>query len=134
MRLGRGIVDRLVEHLHADLRPLYRQLIQDLAVKDIKARLIEGFRSNEYQSKLIKKGASKVQNSKHCFTLLGQPAAKAFDIGCFNRDGSYVTDGEDIRYSIAGDLWKQYARSHPDLKLVWGGSWNPPDYDHFQIE
>lgn len=138
--------DRLIEHLHPDLRPLYKLLVQDLAAKVITARLIQGWRDPAYQDKLHAQGISPLTGlkSKHCFTLLGQPAAKAFDLGVFNADGSYAVDGNDVRYTIAGGLWRQYAASHPGLRLEWGGSWSHGidangkpydhrDWDHFQI-
>lgn len=129
--------DRLIEHLHPDLRPLCKKLIADLADKQITARVIQGFRDPSYQEKLKVQGISKLSGnqSKHCFTLLGHPAAKAFDLGVFNQDGAYVPDGTDIRYTIAGGLWRQYAVSYPELHLVWGGNFvsAKKDADHFEI-
>lgn len=129
--------DCLLDHIHPDLRPLYTKLIEDLAEKHITARIIQGYRDPAYQDKLVSQGITKAPGSKgkHCCTLAGRPAAKAFDIGIFNEDGSYATNGNDVRYIIAGGLWRQYAALYPDLHLLWGGNFihAKPDPDHFEM-
>jgi len=121
--------------LHPSLQPLYTKLVDDLSAKSIISRGIQGWRDPAYQDQLHFQGISPLTGltSKHCFTLNGLPASKAFDLGIFNSDGSYAKDGTDVRYTIAGGLWRGYIPDNPDLGLVWGGSWSKPDFDHFQI-
>lgn len=132
------MIDTNLNDLHPSIRPLYLKLVDDLASKTIIARIIQGWRDPAYQLKLIAQGGvTKVppDKDKHCFTLNNQPASKAFDLGVFNQDTSYVTDGNDVRYTIAGGLWRQYAVTNPDLHLLWGGNFihAKPDPDHFEI-
>jgi hypothetical protein len=93
-------------------------------------RIIQGWRSPSYQDHLQATGVSPLGSceSLHCVTIDGKPAARAFDFGVFEADGSYVTDGTDPRYAAAGAVAEQ-------LGLLWGGDFvHPgPDPDHIQL-
>lgn len=124
-----------LSQLHPALFPLYSQLVADLTAKGYVCRAITTYRAPAQEDALSSAVTSVTsKTSKHCFTLNGQPASKAFDLGFFNSDGRYVSDGSDQRYTDAGALWLSYAKQHPELGLVWGGVWHTPhDPDHFQI-
>src|SRR5262249_41627058 len=93
-------------------------------------RIIQGWRSPSYQDHLQSTGISKLgaSQSLHCCTESGKPASKAFDFGVFEESGSYVANGDDPRYAIAGSIAER-------LGLVWGGRFvHPrPDPDHIQL-
>jgi hypothetical protein len=128
--------DLLISHLHPLVQPWYQKLIAALTAEAIPARIIQGWRDPAYQDKLHAQGISPLtgSSSKHCFCLDGQPASKAFDLGIFRADGSYLTDGTDHRYARAGQLWESYAPQGP-AGMVWGGRFVHPraDPDHFEI-
>jgi hypothetical protein len=92
--------------------------------------MIQGWRDPTYQDQLNSSGVSALNGSEslHCCTENGKPASKAFDFGVFETDGAYVTDGNDPRYALAGEVAK-------GLGLVWGGDFvHPcPDPDHIQL-
>lgn len=124
--------------LHPSLAPLYFRLIAYLTLNGIQARIIQGWRDPAYQERLVATGVSTVHafRDSHCFTIDGQPASKAFDLGVFeNNWKTYIVDGKNPSYAFAGSLWEQYAAELPALGLVWGGRFvHPkPDWDHFQI-
>lgn len=124
--------------LHPLLLPLYNELIADLASLGINSHAGQTYRTPAYQQSLVDSHITTVcpSHDKHCFTLPGGvPAAKAFDIGIFDDDGKYITDGTDRRYSTAGSLWRQYAAQNPELGLVWGGDFvhAKPDPDHMEM-
>lgn len=124
-----------LNQLHPDILPLCNRLLNDLAAKGYSVKVLTTYRSPAAEDALSSAVTSVTsKTSKHCFTLNGNPAAKAFDIGFFNADGSYETNGADQRYTDAGALWLSYAAQYPGLGLVWGGVWHKPhDPDHFQI-
>ena len=130
------MTDRSLNDLHPDLQFWYQKLVVDLNAQSVTARMIQGWRDPAYQNKLHSQGISPLTGatSKHCFCLDGHPASKAFDLGVFESDGTYVTDGKDPRYAQAGSLWEQYAATGPK-GMAWGGRFmHPcPDMDHFEI-
>lgn len=121
--------------LHPDILMLYQRLITDLEAKGYVCHAIATYRPPAEENALPSSVTSvKASTSKHCTMLDGKPAAKAFDLGFFEDDGGYVSDGTDSRYQEAGKLWQQYGSDLPQLGLVWGGMWKVPfDPDHFQI-
>ena len=122
--------------LHPDILPLCNQLMTDLAAKGFSAKVTTTYRAPAVEDALSSAVTSvTAKTSKHCTTLSdGTPAAKAFDISCFDADGNYITNGDDESYSAAGALWQSYAAENPSLGLIWGGTWRVPhDPDHFQI-
>lgn len=130
------MTDRNLDDLHPDLKPWYLKLVADLATEEVTAKIIQGWRDPAYQNTLHAQGISPLtgHTSKHCFCLNDKPASKAFDLGIFAADGTYITDGNDPRYQRAGELWEDYAAGGP-AGMVWGGRFvHPkPDPDHFEI-
>ncbi len=123
----------------ADLHPALRKPCNDLLAackaEGIDIRIIFTYRTPAEQDKLYAQGRTtaghRVTNlqgsaSKHCFTMDGVPAAKAFDIAIYD-NGHYVENGDDQRYLRAGVIGES-------LGLTWGGRWKSPhDPSHFQI-
>lgn len=140
-------MSRLISDLHPALQPLCIALLDHAQTANINAKVIFTYRTPEQQDALYAQGrtipgkivteltgAPGPHQSKHCFTLYGKAAAKAFDVGIFEDDGDYVGSGSDARYAALGSLWRAMAAQHPDLGLVYGGDWKTlKDSDHFQI-
>lgn len=134
-----------LNQLHPDIKPLCQELMDQLATAIYPSTAYVDFtyRAPAVQDALYAQGRTvpgKIvtdltsSKSKHCFTLDGAPASKAFDIAIIDEKGKYVSYGDDIRYQHAGALWKIIGTVHPNLELVWGGAWvRPHDCDHFQI-
>lgn len=123
------MADRDIHHLHPDLQPLALKFLDECKADNLNVRIIQGWRDSAYQDQLKSSGVSRLSGSQslHCFTIGGEPASRAFDFGVFEESGSYVTDGHDHRYALAG----QIAES---LNLVWGGRWRHSDPDHVQLK
>lgn len=126
-----------LSQLHPDILPLYTRLVTALNARGYACHATTTWRSAAAEDSLSSDLTSVTSStSKHCWMINGKPASKAFDLGFFNEDGSYVTNGGDERYTIAGSLWLRYAaeKANIPLTLVWGGEWKKPhDPDHFQI-
>lgn len=127
---------RDIEDLHPDLQQPCRDLLAKCDSEGINAKVIFTYRTPEEQDDLYAQGRTipgrKVTNikgaaSKHCFTIDGNPAAKAFDIAVFDERGGYIEDGNDKRYWTVGKIGEA-------LGLTWGGRWKSPhDPSHFQL-
>jgi hypothetical protein len=122
------MADTNLSDLDPALAALYQPFVDGCAAQGITVKIIQGWRSPSYQDHLQSSGISKLgaSQSLHCCTVAGKPASKAFDFGVFETDGSYVTNGNDTRYTIAGEVAE-------NLGLIWGGSWHNPDFDHIQL-
>lgn len=130
------MANRRIEDLHPNLIPLCEQFLENCLERNLNIRVIFTYRMPVEQDVLYNKGRTRpgsiVTNlrgnqSKHCFTIEGQPAAKAFDFGVFENDGSYQGNGKDIRYVRAGIIGEQ-------LGLRWGGRWKSPfDPSHLEL-
>lgn len=116
--------------LALELQPLAQKFLSlvNTAIVPSTCRITVTWRSADAQGAAFDKGLSnaKAGQSPHNCTLDGEPNAKAFDFAIFNPDGSYVTDGEDKRYSIAGHIAE-------GLGLIWGATFSKPDYDHVEL-
>lgn len=123
--------------LHPDLQPLYKQFVDLCAVHGLRLLPTLGFRTPQEQDALYAQGRTtpgKIvtyatsKNSKHCFTLNGNPASKAFDFLLKDESGNIIHDGASAPYGYAGALGAS-------IGLNWGGAWAKPktDYDHFEI-
>lgn len=128
--------DRNLDHLHPLLEPFCKQLLAECAAAGINAMVTFTWRSPDEQNALYAKGRTTsgpiVTNatsdkSKHCYTINGSPAAKAFDIAIKNDAGEIITDGSDSHYHRVGAMGKI-------LGLTWGGDFrNLKDSGHFEI-
>jgi len=123
--------DRRIADLVADLQLKANQFLQlanaQLAPSTVAVTVT--WRSGPEQAVAKAHGlsnASPGESPHNCTMADGTPAARAFDWGVFNPDGSYVTDGNDPRYQECGFIIK-------GLGLSWGGDWAHPDYDHAEL-
>lgn len=122
--------------LHPELQPLAIEWLNECLKEGLHVRIIQTWRDPLYQDKLFAQGRTRPGNiatdltgksSLHCFTIDGQPASKAFDFACFDKQNSYITHGTDPAYSMAGNIGVH-------LGLIWGGNWTGfKDYDHLQL-
>jgi peptidoglycan L-alanyl-D-glutamate endopeptidase CwlK len=119
------------------MQPLCEQFLAQCASEGLEVKIIFTYRSPAEQDKIYAQGRTapgkKVTNldgrhSKHCAVdANGDPAAKAFDFGIYEEDGTYVTNGDDPRYLQAGEIGEA-------LGMTWGGRWTQPhDAGHLQI-
>jgi peptidoglycan LD-endopeptidase CwlK len=131
-----------INDLHPYLAPLCRVFLDRCKAAGLDVSLIFTYRTPVEQDNLYAQGrtlpGSKVTNlkgyqSKHCFTICGAPAAKAFDFGIFEKKSLlskrvYIQDGRDPSYTIAGEIGES-------LGLEWGGRWKSPfDPGHLQMD
>lgn len=131
------MTDRNLNDLVAELRDKAVQFLTEAnaAVAPSTVEIIVTWRSSSEQAVAKAQGLSNAgpDESPHNCTLAdGTPASRAFDWGCFNPDGSFVTNGKDPRYATCGAIVKS-------LDLDWGGDWTlekdgcEPDDDHAQL-
>lgn len=123
------------QQLHLNLLPLYLRAVQQLHTEGYFCYATTTYRTPATENALSPDVTSATgKTSKHCFSLAGKPAAKAFDMSFFRSDGKYIADGAYTGYKRLGELWHEYAKEFPALKLVWGGDWKDPyDPGHCQI-
>jgi len=122
--------------LHPNILPSCKLHLHDCQVNNIDARISFTYRTPEEQDEIYAQGRTKpgkkVTNlkgsqSKHCVTLNGKPAAKAYDIAIYDMNGNYITDGSHELYTKAGELGKLRG-------LTWGGDFKSIfDPSHFEI-
>lgn len=129
------MTDRNILDLCPELLTLYRQWLMECHAAGLAVKAIETWRSHIEQDQAKAKGlsnASAGQSPHNCCKADGSPNSKAFDFAVFDHDASYVKDGTDHRYTLAGEIGEK-------LGLVWGGRWTlkkngcNPDYDHLQL-
>lgn len=122
------MTDRNLDDLHPLIEPLCKQFLNDCAADGIKAIITETWRSPEREDQLHKQGitAATGKTCKHCFTINGSPASKAFDFAILDENNRMVQDGTDERYSHCGSIIE-------NLGMTWGGNFHHPDYDHAEI-
>jgi peptidoglycan L-alanyl-D-glutamate endopeptidase CwlK len=128
--------DRNIDHLHPLLEPICQEFMRQCDYEGIKAFITFTWRPADEQDSLYAQGRTKPgkivtnatsKNSKHCFTLNGKPAAKAFDIAIKDDDGAIIKDGSHPLYTRAGRIGE-------DLDLIWGGTFRKlGDSGHFEI-
>lgn len=122
--------------LHERLRPLYEKWHKKCIDSGLDARLLMTYRTPAEQDRFYAQGRTlpgkiitslKGSASKHCHTMNGKPAAKAFDFGIFE-GGKYITNGSDWQYERAGVIGEE-------LGLTWGGRWTRPfDPSHLELK
>lgn len=130
------MASKRLEDLHPHLEPLCREWLEQCADAGLNVKILMTYRTPYEQDEIYALGRTKPgkivtslkgRNSRHCFTIDGKPAAKAFDFGIFSSSGSYITDGSDHRYLEAGEIGE-------DMGLTWGGRWKKPfDPSHLEI-
>lgn len=112
--------------LNLSVQVLCRKLLSYAKSVGMDARVIQGRRTYEEQAKLYAKGRTasgrivtyaKPGTSNH-------ETGKAFDIGIFRIDGTYVDDND-----VLLKVLMPYAKK---IGLSCGGDWTRPDYPHFE--
>lgn len=129
-------MDRNLDDLHPLLEPICKDFLRQCVADNIHAFVTFTWRSMEEQDALYEQGRTTpgkiVTNamgakSKHCFTIAGKPASKAFDIAIKDDSGAILTDGQHPLYHRSGVIGRE-------LDLVWGGDWHSiKDASHFEI-
>lgn len=123
------MTDANLNDLDPRLLPLAKQFLF-FCNEQFKTKITVTYRSAEDQNKAHAAGLSNASagSSPHnCIGPNGQPAARAFDFACYDKNGNYVTNGLDPMYTAAG----KFAET---LGLFWAGRWKHPDYDHIQLK
>lgn len=119
------------------LQPIAQAFLKDsnASLAPSKCVITVTWRNPEAQNAAHAAGLSNAAagHSPHnCVDINGNPSSRAFDYAILDKDGHYVTNGEDSRYATTGQIGK-------NLLLVWGGDWTMekdhcnPDYDHLQM-
>lgn len=117
------------QDLCLELLPIYREWLMKCHEAGLAVRATVTWRSGADQDAAKAKGLSNAgagRSPHNCVDAHGLPASRAFDFAVFNADASYVKDGTDPRYRLAGDIGI-------DLGLEYGGDWLKPDWDHLQL-
>lgn len=126
---------RRLEDLHPDLLPLALQFIKDCKAAEIEILIYCTYRSAAEQNAEYAKGRTKAGKvvtflkggqSKHNFTIDGQPASKAFDC-------APVVNGV-IDWSGEGPTWEHMAAIGKNVGLIWGGDWVMKDKCHWELK
>lgn len=129
------MADSKITDLDPDLQPLALKFVALCNTKGIDARITITWRSAGEQNAAQAAGLSNAcagESPHNVCTIDGQPCSRAFDFAVFADDGSYVKDGNDPRYTQAGEIGES-------LGLFWGGRWTEekdhcePDFDHLQL-
>lgn len=113
--------EKAMAGVHSDLRRLAKEVLQS---SPLDIMIIEGLRSKDRQSQLVKRGASQTMKSYH---LVGRAI-----------DFVPIVDGEPSwhwqDFNSVGPVWEQWARLL-DIKITWGGRWEHfKDGAHIQLE
>jgi hypothetical protein len=99
------------EDLHPLFRPVFDAVLEESRKRlgDSTLRVAETFRSPADQAAAKAAGKSRVTIGWHQFGL-------AFDVAIISPEGAYVTDGNDPRYALVGQVAVEHG-------CVWGGNW-----------
>lgn len=122
------VYEKRITELDPTIKDPCRRLLARAFAVGIDARVIQGRRTMEEQRKIYAQGRSApgriVTNAKPGYSW--HNFGKAFDIGIFRPDGSYVDDNDDL-LRFLGPVGEK-------MGLAWGGRWQHPDYAHFQLK
>lgn len=122
------MTDSDIHHLCPELLLIYREWMMQCTENGLVVRAIVTWRNAAEQNAAKAQGLSNAaagQSPHNCCDSDGRPFSKAFDFAVF-QNGVYITDGEDRRYTRAGEIGEK-------LGLQWGGRWHHPDYDHLEL-
>lgn len=124
------MIDSALSNLHPTFQPLAQKVLDTYRATGRKVEVAETWRDPKREDELHAKGITPATGAtcKHCFTIDGKPASKAFDFRLYDEDGNYITDGTDDWYAEFGDMATAEG-------LLWGGNFvhAPKDYDHVEI-
>lgn len=132
------MTDRNLNDLHPVLRTLATQFLTKVnaAIAPSKAAIVVTWRDGAAQDAAHAAGLSKAgsgHSPHNVVTAAGFPASCAFDFAVFDPEGTYITDGHDLRYTTAGGV-------AVGMGLEWAGDWTVatdgcgPDYDHVELK
>lgn len=126
------MTDKNLDHLHPLFKPKALAFLATWKTtypERPSIEITETWRSPEREDELHAQGITKATGAtcKHCFTIDGKPASKAFDFLIRGEDGQPITDGLDDWYADAGDIIV-------GLGEIWGGDFTHPDYDHAEMK
>lgn len=130
------MASRLISDLHPNIIPLYYAFKKEMDARKVDFLVTCTYRSNEEQTALFARGRTisgttivtnaKAGESAHNTTLLGKPAAMAFDIAVFE-NGKICWDVKDSDWHTAGEIGLI-------VGLDWAGVWKSfREYPHFQL-
>lgn len=122
------MTDRNLDDLHPSIEPLAKQFLAECATDGLKVIITETWRDPVREDQLHAQGitAATGKTCKHCFTINGAPAGKAFDFALLDENNRMIQDGTDERYSQAGLIATK-------LGMIYGGNFTHPDWDHCEI-
>lgn len=122
------MIDRNLDDLHPLIEPLCKEFLRHCESDGIRVIIIETWRNPDREDQLHAKGITAATGGtcKHCFTIGGHPASKAFDFSVLDENNRVVQDGTDERYSRCGIIIES-------IGMIWGGRFHHPDYDHAEI-
>lgn len=122
--------------LHPTLKPICLAFLKKCEEQGLDVFITFTYRTPEQQNEIYAQGRTKPgkivtslkgNQSKHCFTIDGKPAAKAFDV-LIRQNKKIIEDGSDPFYTKIGLIGEA-------LGLTWGGRWKKPfDPGHFEIK
>lgn len=135
-------IDRNIDHLHPDLKPL----VEELLVRCAFMQLWEGYRSPERQDELFLRDPPVTKarggQSPHNIQVDGKPASCAVDM-VFDPKHVILPKVEeggkawpalwDQSSESTRSLWLIYGKTARDLGLVWGGDWQFKDVPHVEL-
>jgi hypothetical protein len=125
------VADAKFDDLCLAIQPLAQEFLDRVNAQIAPAicKIIVTWRDADAQGAAYDQGLSSAragQSPHNCMLDDGTPAARAFDFGIFEENGNYVINGDDPRYTNAGQIWKS-------LNQTWGGDFTHPDFDHCEL-
>jgi peptidoglycan L-alanyl-D-glutamate endopeptidase CwlK len=112
--------ERNLKDVHPDLNRLVRAAIEDT---EVDFTVIEGRRTSDRQSEMVKTGKSKAKNPRH--------------VGGFAVDLAAIVGNAvswDMHYYIKINEAFERASKKTGIPFQWGGKWKKPvDGPHFQL-
>lgn len=128
---------RLITDLHPVLQPLAIQFVYECHLQDVNAFITQTYRSSAEQEDDYAQGrttpghivtnARAGQSPHNCIDANGNPAAKAFDFGIKNSDGS-------LNWNPSSKAWQTAIKIGENLGLVSGSTWHSiKDNPHLEL-
>ena len=113
------------------MRALTVEFLARLAEAGIYVKILETWRSEDRQKELLERGVSWTQNSKHCRTKDGVPAADAVDLIPWDYWSMY--EGNKLMWDSEASIWQKIGAIGESVGLRWGGQWQQRDMGHWEL-